>query len=184
VTRRIEITLMRSKTTVVAELLDHRAPRTCDAIWASLKRPVERLALHGMATGENVFFYNFAPVRGAATLPLENQITRAVAGNILFFYRANITFSGADEIPEEWGLRRGDDVYELVFCYGRTDETGPAINGWVGRHIANIVTGLEEFQHACRMMRIDGAQPLRLRRLDEGATVQPKRAVTRARRQR
>jgi hypothetical protein len=161
--RRIELCFPRSRTLAVAELLDSRAPQTCDRIWAVLSEPVERTVIHAAWTGENVVFYDLPPIERPDELPLENHKVRARAGELLYFYQPPNRLAGLDSIAE-W-LHPSGAVHEITFSYGESDETAPAIGGWRGSHWATIVEGLDRFARACRAMRIDGAQTSVLRRL-------------------
>jgi len=162
--RRIELEFPKSQTRAVAELLDRRAPRTCDAIWAVLAQPVERMVIHAAWTGEYVLFYNLPPIDRPDELPLENHKVRAGAGELMFFYQPAGRLAGLHTITD-W-LHPSGEVYEVGFSYGESDLTEPAVQGWRGSHWATIADNLEGFATACRRMRIDGAQLIRLRRLE------------------
>jgi hypothetical protein len=162
--RRIQIEFPKSQTRAVAELLDDRAPKTCDAIWAVLAEPVERQVLHAAWTGENVVFYDLPPIERPAELPLENHRVRAGAGELMFFYQPAGRLAGLYTITD-W-LHPNGEVFEVGFSYGVSDLTGPAVEGWRGSHWATIVENLAGFAAACRQMRIDGAQQIRLSRIE------------------
>jgi hypothetical protein len=156
--RRLEIRFPKTATVAVAELLDDRAPRTCDAIWAVLDRPAEGLVIHAAQSGQNVAFYSVSPINHAEDLPLENHQVRGRAGDIMYFYQPAGRLAGL-ESQAEW-LNPTGEIHEILFSYGVSDLTGPAIAGWRGSCFAKIAENLEGFARVCHAMRIQGAQTM------------------------
>src|SRR5436190_41932 len=92
----------------VADLLDERAPETCRLIWEHL--PLEGRTVHGMYSGPELFIRadHLPPA------PPENQIHRALPGDVGFWYQEGGRFYGGPA-----------PVAEVVFIYNR----GAAIMG-------------------------------------------------------
>src|SRR5579872_5467954 len=153
--RQVRIDFLESETHAVADLLDDRAPATCDAIWGELHKPIERRIIHAASSGQNVLFYDFPEIPTIQSVPLENHKVRAWPGEIMFFYQPAGRLAGMTAI-REW-MHSSGNIFEVVFSYGHTDVSGPAIEGWRGCHWATSTQGLDGFAHECHRMRIDGA---------------------------
>ncbi|MEA2596428.1 MAG: hypothetical protein QOF01_2897 [Thermomicrobiales bacterium] len=163
--RRIELWLPKSQTRAVAELLDDRAPKTCEAIWSVLAEPVERTLLHAILSGENVLFYNLPPIAQSGDLPLENHKVRAGAGELMFFFMPAGQLAGLHGLAD-W-LDPSGNVYEVAFSYGESDFMVPTLQGWRGSHWATVVENRTGFAAGCRATRFEGTQPIVLRRIED-----------------
>lgn len=78
-TRRIRITLTKRDVVVLARLLDEKAPRTCDMIWAAL--PFEGDVAHSRYARHQV--YTLVP--GREDPPLENTTITPFTGDLVYW---------------------------------------------------------------------------------------------------
>jgi len=133
----------------VADLLEERAPETSQMIWDHL--PLEGRSVHGMFSGPELFIRtdHLPPV------PVENQIHRALPGDVGFWYQEGGRFhSGAQTVSE------------VVFIYNR----GAAIMGpdgqptWVNLFAQIRSEGSEAFYEVARKIRYEGPRTLRIER--------------------
>lgn len=130
----------------VADLLEERAPETCRMIWEHL--PLEGRTVHGMYSGPELFIRADHLPR----MPPENQMHRALPGDVGFWYQEGGKYVGGPA-----------SMAEVVFIYNR----GAAIMGpdgqptWVNLFAQIRPEGAERFYEVARKVRTEG--PLRLR---------------------
>jgi hypothetical protein len=155
--RKIVLELLESGVSTVAELLEDRAPLTCEAIWRALEHPLETKALHGIWTGRTLEIdipdknRNFDP----DLIPLENATTTPVRGDMLWEY-----------IPTGQIRSLFDGVWNIVVSYGpealiRTPLGPQPANVW-----AEIRDEGEEFYRACAKTWFGKAQTIQIKRLE------------------
>ena len=155
--KRIGLELVESGVAAVAELLEDRAPRTCDAIWRALEKPIETTALHGIWTGRTLEMNipegnrHFDP----DSIPLENATTTPIRGDILWEY-----------IPKGRIRSLFDGTWSIVLAYGpealmRTPLGPQPANVW-----AEIRDDAEGFFQECATMWFGKAQTMRIKRLE------------------
>ncbi len=128
---RVELAGLR----VDAELLDERAPRTCDAIWEAL--PLEGRVTNVNWSGDMLRFWVTIPEPPEA----ENVVTLQHPGDILF-------------VPGWNGLR---------FVYGPAQMRGPRGPHPVPR-VGRLLGDLAAFVALARRVEWDGAQPMTVSR--------------------
>lgn len=141
----------------VATLFEDVAPRTCEALWGALEKPVTMQALHAIYAGPEVMVglpeeaQNFNPEE----VPFENQQVIAAPGDLMWYYQRPMQMGG---LPFEW--------YEIGVFYDRGARTlGPL--GWTPVNIwAGITEGLADFAAESAAIRIDGAKQLTIGRLN------------------
>jgi len=143
--KRMKLVLPAEKITVVAELLESEAPRTCAAIWQSL--PHEGPLNHGIWSGPETYLMIDPSIR----IEPENQAHHMQAGDIGYY-----TVRGGAIV--DWP----DDLSELAFFYGRGARpympTGPvSVN-----YFARVIDNLEGFASACDSIRTEGRSSLRV----------------------
>ena len=149
--RTLRFTQVEDGATATADLLEERAPKTCDAIWERL--PIEGRLIHGMYSGPELFV---VLDEGPATPP-ENQVHLPLPGDVGYFHHDSGLYAQAPHA-----------VSELVFIYGR----GVSIKGPEGvDHYVSLFAQLrlEEspaFLAACRRVRRQGPLTLRVERGD------------------
>jgi hypothetical protein len=148
--RHIRLTFVKTGESVVAELLDDEAPTVCQRVWESL--PQEGGTLHGQYSGAEVFIL-IEPLDA----PYENACQLPLPGEILYF------------LDTGGGVLNRKATGEICIVYGR----GVTLRGWEGvpTHCALFarIPGDWEydwvaFAEACRRIRTDRTQPLRIER--------------------
>lgn len=140
----------------VATLFEDLAPRTCEAMWGALEKPVTVQAMHAMYAGPEVMVglpeeaQNFDPEK----VPFENQQVVPAPGDLQWYWQRPMQMGG---LPFEW--------YEIGVFYDRGARTlGPL--GWTPVNIwGGITEGLAEFAKESAAIRIDGAKQLTIGRL-------------------
>jgi len=149
--RSIVLSIPEQNVSVVADLLDDAAPKTCALVWDAL--PVAGTLIHGMYSGPELFIVlpGFPPVEA------ENQVQRALPGDVGY-----------------WHLQAGlhaaapNEVAELVFVYDR----GVSIKGtdgsdsWVNLFARIRTAEADDFFAVCKRRRREGPWTLRVERLD------------------
>ena len=141
--------IVEDDVTVLADLLEERAPSTCALLWERL--PVEGRLVHGMYSGPELFMI----VDDGPDAPPENQVHLPLPGDVGYFHHAAGLYA---QSPHE--------VSELVFVYDR----GVAIKGPEGVDAyVNLFAQLRlaespEFVAACRRVRRQGPATLRVDR--------------------
>ena len=86
--RKIRLTYVNTKETVLAEMLDDEAPGVCELVWALL--PVETKVIHGMYSGAEVF----AMLENPKPAPQENLVQLPLPGELLYFFDQNVGAAG------------------------------------------------------------------------------------------
>lgn len=140
--------IVENQVSAVADLLEDRAPKTCELIWERL--PLEGRLIHGMYSGPELFII----LDGFPGVVAENQVNRPLPGDIGYWHQAPGLYASS---PNE--------VAELVYVYDR----GVAIKGadghdtWVNL-FARLRPGSDEFLAASKRVRKEGPFTLRIER--------------------
>jgi hypothetical protein len=149
VTKTLIFTIVDHGVSAVADLLEKRAPVTCDLIWNRL--PLEGRLVHGMYSGPELFIL----LDGFPAVPAENQVARPIPGDIGYWHlEAGLHVSEPDELAE------------LVYVYDR----GAAIKGPEGQDSSvNLFARLRpegdaEFLALSKRFRREGPWTLRIER--------------------
>jgi hypothetical protein len=147
--RTIKLTFVEDDVSVLADLMEDRAPETCRAVWERL--PLEGRTIHGMYSGPEVFLR----ADQVPPVPPENQIHRALPGDVGFWFQeAGRYHSGPNYVAE------------VVFIYAR----GAAIMGadgqptWVNLFAQVRAEGSDPFYQVARKVRLEGPRTLRIER--------------------
>ena len=152
--RRIRLTFPDTGESAVAEMLDEDAPGVCQWVWDRL--PLEHRLMHGQFSGAEVFVLLDNP----APAPAENLTHLPLPGELFFFYEsgANVT-------------SRGGAIAEICIVYGR----GVMLKGAEGVPVhASLFARIPgdwkydwvPFAQACRRVRWEGRQVLRIERAE------------------
>jgi hypothetical protein len=156
--RKIELIYPEYGVRAVAELLEDQAPKTCEAIWKGLERPLNGKGLHAMFCGREVMVEmpdenkTFDPL----AIPPENQTCFPIPGDILWYYFAPRQECG---FPSE--------IYDIAIIYGRDTRMIMPL-GWVpGNLFATITENLKEFADVCSRVRSEGVKDIVIRRMEE-----------------
>jgi len=148
--RHIRLTFVKTGESAVAELLEDEAPTVCQKVWESL--PQENTTLHGQFSGAEVFI-----LIDPLSTPQQNQTQIPLPGEILYFFDPG----GSVQSPKPVG--------EICLVYGR----GVILKGWEGvPTFASLFARIPgdwkydwpDFAEACRRVRRDGPQRLRIER--------------------
>ncbi len=152
--RHIRLTYVATGESVVAEMLDDEAPAVCRLVWERL--PIEGGLVHGQYSGAEVFMLLDNP----QPAPAENQAQLPLPGEIYYFSETggNVT-SGK-------GL-----VAEICIVYGRGvvlrgPEGVPAYASLFARIPGDWKYEWLDFANACRRVRREGSQRLRIERVE------------------
>jgi hypothetical protein len=152
--RHIKLTFVGTGESVVAELLDNEAPKTCQIVWDRL--PLEQQLVHGRYSGMEVFVLLDNP----QPAPSENQTNLPLPGEILYWYAQDTSVTG-----------EGKPVAEVCIIYGRgVTLRGPEGLPTHGNLFARIPGDWKydwtPFQDASRHLRSKGPARLRIERVD------------------
>jgi hypothetical protein len=156
--RHIRLTYVGTGQSVLAEMLDDEAPEVCRLVWDRL--PVEGKALHGMYSGAEVFVLLDPPLPH----PPENLCQIPLPGEVFLFHDPGRSVAG----PKQ-------PVGELCFVYNRGvilrgPEGAPTYCSLFARVPGDWKSDWVEFQKACRNVRREGPQVLRIEREPAGDT--------------
>ena len=156
--KRIEITIVESGVTAIAELYEDDAPQTCAAMWKILEKPIERRARHSIWCGRKITVDvpEANRVVDPEAIPLENSTVFPSGGDLLWNYWPPQAVRG---FPE--------GVWDLMMIYGpEAIMKGPL--GQESCHLwAHITEGFDAFASECNQFRITGTKTIRLRRLKD-----------------
>lgn len=141
----------------IISLYWENAPKTCEAIWGALAKPIQVPASHAMFAGPEIMMglpesaRNFDPT----TLPPENQTVLPEPGDMLWFYQAKNLFK-ID--PEEF--------WEVGMFYGVGGRTfGPT--GWIPcTYFGRMTEGLDRIAEQCRLIRKEGIKTVEFGRVE------------------
>lgn len=152
--RWIRLTFVTTGESVVAELLDKEAPQTCRLVWELL--PLEGKMIHGMYSGPEVFMLLDNP----QPAPPENQVQIPLPGELLYFYDpGGSAFTGTQPQAEIC----------LIYNRGvtaRGPEGAPTYANLFARIPGDWKYDWVDFAEACRRVRWEGPQVLRIERAD------------------
>lgn len=146
--RRIVLSFPELGISAEAELLEDAAPTTCQFVWERL--PAQNRTMHGMYSGREVFIM----VNPPEPVKEENLVNLPLPGEILYFYQAGGIYNGADE-----------PYAEICVIYGRSVQLRGegGLPGWANL-FARMVGDWSAFAEACRRVRYEGPQVLRVER--------------------
>jgi hypothetical protein len=160
--KRLSITFTQTGTTVIADLLERQAPKTCAALWRAFERPAVNQAIHAMYAGRELIFGLPAQNQNpeAASLPPENQIIIPVPGDICFrFYAPNELNNPGAGNEHEVGF------FDLMIFYGRNARLFSS-QGWVPSNLfAQVTENLDGLAEMGRRIHREGVKELRIERV-------------------
>jgi hypothetical protein len=152
--RRIKLTYVKSGESVIADMLDHEAPAICQHVWDSL--PIEHKVVNGMYSGAEVYML----LDKAKELPMQNICQLPLPGEVFYFYDGSSSVANR-KIP----------ISEICFVYGRGvvfrgPEGVPTYCCLFARVPGDWKTDWLDFQNACRRVRNEGPEILRIERVE------------------
>jgi hypothetical protein len=127
--KQFEIVFEDSGAVVVADLLDGRAPITCENFWDGIAQPVTQDLHHGGETGPEMWCFVPPPKE---ELPYENSTVFPEHGDILYYhYRQPPT-------------RDGVMVYDIGIYWDRGQSK--LKQGWIAANLFAQIRGKEQWQ--------------------------------------
>lgn len=164
--RYIEIAFRKRGVSCIAQMLDQRAPVTCDLMWNAL--PQEGITFHAKYANNEV--YTLLPVFSESQPGLEHHTLMPIPGDIVYFYIR------ADAAKPRQAMHldpEGKGLVDLAIFYGRHNFVySPTEGPMPGNVFATVVRGLEEMAEACESVWYEGAAGERMafRRLEPSET--------------
>jgi hypothetical protein len=149
------LTILPAGVSVVAELLDDEAPRTCRLVWSRL--PMEEHLVHGRYSGMELFVV----VDNPEAAPAENQTNLPLPGEILYWSSEDTSVTGD-----------GQMVAEVCLIYGRGvtlrgPEGMPSRGSLFARIPGDWKYDWNAFRDACRRVRsVPEKATLRIERVE------------------
>ena len=131
------------------------APKTCEALWGALEKPISVPASHAIFSGPEIMMglpkenQTFDPL----SLPPENQTVLPDPGELLWFYQ-----------PKNFFKIDPDEFWEIGMFYAAGGRTfGPT--GWIPCTCFGRVTeGLDALAEQCRLIRKEGIKTVEIGR--------------------
>lgn len=157
-TRKIKLTFTENGVSAIAKLLENETPKTCEAIWKALGKPIKNKACHAMFAGPEAFV-ELPPenrVFNGAGIPPENAIIFPVPGDIAFGYKPPYM---RPDMPEE--------LYEIAIFYGRGCRLFTSSGWFPMNNFARITKGFDEFAKMCTKLRKEGLKEMVISRVEE-----------------
>jgi len=156
VKKRIKLTFVEEGVSAIAELLEDKAPKTCEMVWNALEEPLEGKVIHAMWTGREL---SFTPPAGrfpedAWKLPPENQTAFPIPGDLIWNGYAPYQWQGA---PHQ--------VLDLGIFYGRDSRILLPVGWRAGNLFGTIVENLEEFAKVAARCQSEGVKQIRISRM-------------------
>jgi hypothetical protein len=152
--RKIRLTYTATGESVIAEMLDDEAPGVCNVVWDLL--PIERKVVNGQYSGAEVF----ALLDHPKPVPRENLTQLPLPGELLYFY------DDAKYVANHSGA-----VAEICIVYNRGvvlrgPESIPTHCCLFARIPGDWKYDWADFQQACRKVRREGPQVMRIERAE------------------
>ena len=127
--KQFEIVFEGQNASVVADLLENKAPITCENFWEGIETPVREKLSHGDATGPEMWCFVPPPKE---ELPYENSTVFPEHGDILFYHYIQ---------PP---TRDGERIYDIGIYWDRGQSK--LIQGWIAGNLFAQVKGKEQIQ--------------------------------------
>jgi hypothetical protein len=153
--RRIRLSFPATGESAVSKLLDEEAPNVCQQIWDWL--PVEHQAIHGQYSGSEVFVLLDHP----KPLPAEQIVQLPLPGEILYFFDPGGSVISGRQPSAEICV-----VYDRGTVL-RGPEGVPTHASLFARIPGDWKCDWIPFARACRRVRWEGPQLLRIERVEE-----------------
>jgi len=134
--RRFEIVFVKDGTVIPAELLEDKAPLSCEAFWEGIQVPHRDKIHHGGETGPELWCFVPKPKED---LPYENSTVFPEHGDILFYHYIQ---------PP---TRAGKMVYDIGIYYDRG--CSKLKQGWIAGNLFARVANREDI---ARLRKIAG----------------------------
>ncbi|MDZ7732891.1 MAG: DUF3830 family protein [Acidimicrobiia bacterium] len=140
--RQLEIVLPEHDLRCIARLLEHDAPRTCDAVWRHL--PAGGDIYHAKYARNEL--YTFVPPMADPPVGPENPTITPIPGDVVYFeFGAGMLPASSYGYGETEGAAGEESVVDLALFYGRNNLLLNGDVGFVpGNVFATVVEGLDE----------------------------------------
>jgi hypothetical protein len=150
--RQLRLTFVATGESVLAEMLDDDAPGVCAHVWDAL--PVQTKTIHGQFSGAEIF----ALLDNPRPAPPENLCQLPLPGEILFFYDGTNNVGNSKK-----------PIAEICVVYNRGvvlrgPEGVPVHCSLFARIPGDWKYDWTDFAKACRRVRWEGPQELRIER--------------------
>jgi len=152
--RQIRLTFLTTGESVIAEMLDDESPGVCRFIWERL--PLENRTVHGQFSGAEVFILLDNP----EAAPLESQTQIPLPGEIFYFFDPGGSVTSGKSQAAEICI-----VYNRGVVL-RGPEGVPTYASLFARIPGDWKYDWCDFAKACRRVRTDGPQRLRIERVE------------------
>ena len=148
--KQFEIVFEKSGSVVVADLLEDKAPITCENFWEGIEEPLHQGLQHGAETGPEMWCFVRPPKE---ELPYENSTVFPEHGDILYYhYRQPPT-------------RDGEMVYDIGIYWDRGQSK--LAQGWIAGNLFARAAGQDQInllrREAGRLLS-EGDETVTLRR--------------------
>lgn len=155
-TKQLYLKFVEANVEGIIDLYWDHAPKTCEALWGALAKPIPVKASHAMFSGPEIMMglpeeaRNFDPT----ALPPENQTIIPEVGELLWFYQ-----------PENFFKIDPTEFWEIGMFYGKGGRTfGPT--GWIPcTYFGKMNQGLDAVAEQCRLIRIEGIKTVEIGRV-------------------
>ncbi len=154
--RHIRLTWVATGESVIAEMLDDEAPLVCQQVWELL--PLEHKSIHGQFSGAEVFILLDNP----HAAPPENMTQLPLPGEIFYFFDPGGNVSSGKNQAAEICV-----VYHRGVVL-RGPEGVPTYASLFARIPGDWKYDWTDFAKACRRVRHEGPQVLRIERVTSG----------------
>ena len=127
--KQFEIVFVKSKVTIVVDLLEEKAPITCENFWEGLAEPVTQDIHHGGETGPEMWCFVPPPKE---ELPYENSTVFPEHGDILYYHYIQ---------PP---TRDGERIFDIGIYWDRGQSK--LAQGWMAGNLFAHIQGSEQHQ--------------------------------------
>lgn len=128
-TKQFEIHFEKENKTLLADLLEDKAPLTCEALWKALEKPHRDRIHHGRETGPELWVFVPPPEE---ELPYENSTVFPEHGDILYYHYIQ---------PP---THEGKMVFDIGIYYDRG--CSKLKQGWIPGNLFARLTNKEDLQ--------------------------------------
>ncbi len=154
--RSIALSLRRAGVTAVADLLDDRAPLTCESIWNAL--PITATTCHGKRSGAEIYFI-IPPLDHNPGK--ENATIFPIPGDICFQWFP----PGYREMPRHVDVDISRGLFDVLVFYDRDSQPVSPEGPTPANVFATIVENLPAFAAACEDVWLSGCDEITVERL-------------------
>ena len=148
--KQFEIVFEKSGVVVVADLLEEKAPITCENFWEGIAEPITQKISHGSETGAEMWCFVKPPKE---ELPYESSTVFPEHGDILYYHY------------RQPPVRDGVDIYDIGIYWDRGQSK--LRQGWMPGNLFANVAGKDQInllRHEAGLLLTEGPGKVTLRR--------------------